>query len=191
MTLVGVAGVFCGGYRDMAAAILAGEVDTLLPQPKPVLMRLIARESFAHAFGDIATGLTLLATLSGLDCAHIPLAVVGVAVGLVVYVSAGITFASLAFWSAGARSFARDLTDFILMFSSYPGSLYSGTTKLIAFTILPAGFVVLAPVDLIREPTLAHLAIAVAAAIGYAAFAIFVFHLGLKRCQRIGAPSGN
>jgi ABC-2 family transporter protein len=119
MTVVGVAGVSCGGYRDMAAAILAGEVGTLLTQPKPVLMRLIARESFAHAFGDIATGLTLLATLSGLDCAHIPLAVVGVAVGLVVYVSAGITFASLAFWSAGARSFARDLTDFILMFSSH------------------------------------------------------------------------
>jgi ABC-2 type transport system permease protein len=191
MTVVGVAGVFCGGYRDMAAAILGGEVDTLLTQPKPVLMRLIARESFAHAFGDIATGLTLLATRSGLDCAHIPLAVVGVAVGLVVYVSAGITFASLAFWTAGARSFARDLTDFILMFSSYPGSLYSGATKLIAFTILPAGFVVLAPVDLIREPTLTHLAIAVAAAIGYAAFAIFIFHLGLKRCQRIGALSGN
>ena len=43
----------------------------------------------------------------------------------------------------GARSFARDLTDFMLLFSSYPGSIYSGATKLIAYSLLPAGFIVL------------------------------------------------
>ena len=51
-----------------------------------------------------------------------------------IYLSASVSFASLAFWIAGARSFARDLTDFLLLFSSYPGSIYSGATKLIAFT---------------------------------------------------------
>jgi ABC-2 type transport system permease protein len=91
---------------------------------------------------------------------------------------------------SGARSFSRELTDFMLLLSSYPGSIYSGTTKLIAFTILPAGFVVLAPVEFLREPTLAHLAVAVAAAAGYAAVAICVFHLGLKRYQRGGTPTG-
>jgi ABC-2 type transport system permease protein len=188
-TVVGVAGVFFGGYRDMAAAIVRGEVDALLTQPNPVLARLLARESLAHAWGDIATGVTLLATLAGLDAAHMPLAILGVALGLSVYVSASITFASLAFWISGARSFARDLTDFTLLLSSYPGSVYSGATKLIAYTILPAGFVVLAPMELLREPTLTHLGIAVAAAIGYAAIATSVFHLGLRRYQRAGAPA--
>jgi ABC-2 type transport system permease protein len=191
MTVVGVAGVFFGGYRDMAAAIIRGEPDALLTQPKPVLARLLARESFAHAWGDFITGVALLATLSGLDTAHLPLAILGIALGLTVYVSASITFASLAFWIAGARSFARELTDFMLLFSSYPGSVYSGATKVIAFTILPAGFVVLAPVDLLREPTLAHLGIAVAAAAGYAAVATFAFHAGLKRYQRGGTPTTN
>jgi ABC-2 type transport system permease protein len=113
----------------------------------------------------------------------------GIALGLAVYLSASITFASLAFWISGARSFARDLTDFMLLFSTYPGSVYSGATKLIAFTILPAGFIVLAPVELLREPTLAHLGVAVAAATGYAAVAWFVFHLGLRRYQRGGTPT--
>ena len=189
MTVVGVAGVFFGGYRDMAAAIIRGEPDALLTQPKPVLARLLAGESFAHAWGDVVTGVALLATLAGLDIARLPLAVLGVALGLSVYVSASITFASLAFWISGARSFARDLTDFMLLFSSYPGSVYSGATKVIAFTILPAGFIVLAPVELLREPTLAHLGIAVAAAAGYAAVALFVFHLGLRRYQRGGTPA--
>jgi ABC-2 type transport system permease protein len=190
MTVVGVAGVFFGGYRDMAAAIIRGEPDALLTQPKPVLARLLAGESFAHAWGDMVTGVALLATLAGLDIARLPLAMLGVALGLSVYLSASVMFASLAFWISGARSFARDLTDFMLLFSSYPGSVYSGATKIIAFTILPAGFIVLAPVELLREPSLAHLGIAVAAAVGYAVVAWFVFHLGLRRYQRGGTPAG-
>src|SRR5215470_4808534 len=82
MTAVGVAGVFFGGYRDMAAAILRGEADALLTQPKAVLPRLLARESLAHAWGDLVTGLAMLATLAGLDAARIPVAMLGVALGL-------------------------------------------------------------------------------------------------------------
>src|SRR5215470_6652378 len=189
MTVVGIAGILFGGYRDMAAAILRGEADALLTQPKPVLARLLARESLAHAWGDLVTGIAMLATLAGLDAARMPVAMLGVALGLTVYVSASVAFASLAFWIAGARSFARDLTDFLLLFSSYPGSIYSGATKLIAFTILPAGFVVLAPAELLREPTPVRLGIAAAAAVGYAGLAMFVFHVGLRRHQRGGTPT--
>lgn len=186
MMIVGVSGAFFGGYRDMAAAIVRGEADALLTQPKPVLARLLAHESSASAWGDIITGTALLATLAGLDAARIPLALLGVALGLTVYVSASVTFASLAFWLSGARSFARDLTDFVLLFSSYPGPVYSGATKVIAYTILPAGFVVLAPVELIREPTLVHLGTAMASAAGYAAVAAGAFRFGLRHYQRAG-----
>jgi len=189
MTVVGIAGVFFGGYRDMAGSILRGEADALLTQPKAVLPRLLARESLAHGWGDLVTGTAILATLAGLEAARLPLAMLGVVLGLVVYLSASVAFASLAFWIAGARSFARDLTDFLLLFSSYPGSIYSGLTKLIAFTILPAGFVVLAPVELVREPTPAHFVIAAAAAAGYASFAMLVFHIGLRRYQRGETPT--
>lgn len=92
--------------------------------------------------------------------------------------------------AAGAH-FARDLTDFLLLFSSYPGSIYSGATKLIAYTLLPAGFVMLAPVELLREPTPAHLAIVAAAAIGYAGLAALVFDMGLRRYQRGETPTSS
>src|SRR5262249_58791924 len=46
---VGAAGVFAGGYRDMAAAILREEIDVLLTQPRAGLPRLLARESLASA----------------------------------------------------------------------------------------------------------------------------------------------
>jgi ABC-2 type transport system permease protein len=191
MVVVGIAGIFFGGYRDMAAAIVRGEVDALLTQPRAILPRLLARESLAHAWGDLFTGSLLLATMARLDAQHLPLALLGIVLGLIVYVSAAVTFASLAFWMTGARSFARDLTDFVILLSSYPGSIYSGATKLIAYTILPAGFVVLAPLQLLREPSLAHLAVAAASAIGYASIAVLVFEIGLRRYQRGETPASS
>jgi ABC-2 type transport system permease protein len=59
-TLFGMATVFFGGYRDMAGAILRGDIDALLTQPKPVLPRLLARESIPSAWGDLITGVAIL-----------------------------------------------------------------------------------------------------------------------------------
>lgn len=184
MEIVAVSGVFFGGYRDMAATILRGELDSLLTQPKWVLPRLIARESIPSAWGDLAVGLMLLAAYAQISLAMLPLALIAFACGLTVYVSSGVLYASLAFWFSGARSFARDLTDFMLLFSSYPGSIYTGATRLVAYTILPAGFVVLTPVKLLRTPDALTFAIAVGAAALYAALALAAFHFGLKRYRR-------
>src|SRR5215472_14966555 len=143
MCIVAFAGVFFGGYRDMAATILRGELDSLLTQPKLVLPRLIARESIPSGWGDLVVGLLLLALYANLSFERLPAAIIGFTCGLTVYVASAVLYASLAFWFSGARSFARDLTDFMLLFSTYPGSIYTGATKLVAYTILPAGFVVL------------------------------------------------
>jgi hypothetical protein len=61
--------------------------------------------------------------LEGLDVERSELAVLSVLIGVIVYVSADVTIASLAFWISGARSFARDLTAFLLLLCSCPGSI--------------------------------------------------------------------
>ncbi len=190
MVVVGIGGVFFGGYRDMAATILRGEVDALLTQPKAVLPRLLARESIATAWGDLAMGIWMLFTFAALSWHDLPLVLIGLACGTTVYVASSVVYASLAFRFAGARSFARDLTDFMLLFSSYPGSIYSGATKIAAYTLVPAGFVVLAPVAFLRGPSLSTLAVMVGSALGYAAVAALLFHLGLGRYRRGLVPTG-
>jgi len=190
MIIVAVSGVFFGGYRDMAATILRGELDSLLTQPKLVLPRLIARESIPSAWGDLIVGLMLLSIFAHLTLTVLPAAIAALLCGLTVYVSSAVLYASLAFWFSGARSFARDLTDFMLLFSSYPGSIYTGATKFVAYTILPAGFVVLIPVRLLTQPGLGTLAIAVAAAAAYLALALVSFHAGLRRYRRGEVQAG-
>ncbi|MBV9044849.1 MAG: ABC-2 family transporter protein [Alphaproteobacteria bacterium] len=190
MLVVSISGVFFGGYRDMAATILRGEIDALLTQPKGVLLRLLARESIATAWGDLVMGIWMLITFAALSWSELPLVLLALVCGTTIYLSCAIAYASLAFWFAGARSFARDLTDFMLLFSSYPGSIFSGMTKVIAYTLLPAGFIVLTPVALLRAPTLASFAILIGATLGYASIAALLFHLGLRRYRQGLVPTG-
>lgn len=190
MMVVAISGVFFGGYRDMAATILRGEVDALLTQPRAVLPRLLARESIATAWGDLVMGAWLLVAFAGLGWHDLPLVILGLAAGTTVYVASAVAYASMAFWFAGARSFARDLTDFMLLFSSYPGSIYSGMSKVVAYTLLPAGFVVLTPVAMLREPSWQTLVIMLGSTLGYIVFAIALFGYGLRRYRQGLVSSG-
>ena len=61
--------------------------------------------------------------------------------------------------------------------------------KTIAFTLLPAGFVVLAPMGMVRDPGLQTLALVVFGAVVYAAIAVGLFHLGVARYRRGASPS--
>jgi ABC-2 type transport system permease protein len=188
MSIVGVAGIAFGGYRDMAATILSGEIDALLTQPRSVLARLLSRDSYPSAWGDLGTAIVILVAFAGLSWRDLPLFAAGWISGLIIYIAVAVTFASLAFWIAGARSLARDMTEFVILVSTYPGSIYSGASKLIAYTLLPAGFIVLTPVRLLRHPSLETLAVVIVAAVTYAAIAVCAFHLGLRRYRRGATP---
>lgn len=182
--VVGGVSVLAGGHRDLAARILSGEIDALLTQPQPVLPRLLASESIAHGFGDIFVGVALLTAFAGLRPRDLPLLAVAITVGWTILLSASVAFGSLAFWVRGARSFSRDLLEFLILLASYPGSIWSGPMKVIVYTLLPAGFVVLFPVGVLRAPSLEGAFILVASASAYAALALFLFHLGLRRYRR-------
>ena len=186
--LFGLATVFLGGYRDMANAILRGEPDALLTQPKPVLARLLARDSIPSAWGDLVTGLIVLTFSARLDLPGLALVIAAIAIGLVAWLATGVIFASLAFWFSGARTLSRELMDFTLLFATYPASIYSGWTRIVAFTIFPAGFVAIAPVTLVREPSLQAAAVAIGGAALYAALALVVFHAGLARYREGSSP---
>jgi ABC-2 type transport system permease protein len=182
---VGAAGVFAGGYRDLAAAILRDEVDALLTQPRAVLPRLLARESIASAWGDVIVGTVLLVSFAALHWWELPALVFALAASLAVFLATGVLVASLAFWVRGAHSFSRDVVDLVILLASYPGSIYSGALKLVVYTFVPAGFVVLVPVAFLREPSVEEAALLAGAAVVYTALAAAVFVSGLRRYRRV------
>jgi ABC-2 type transport system permease protein len=187
--LFGVSSVFLGGYRDLAGAILRGDIDPLLTQPCAVLPRLLARESIPSAWGDLLAGVAVLTFSARLDPAGLGLAALAVTVGAIVWLSTAVMFGCLAFWVAGSRTLSRDLMDFTLMVSMYPSSIYSGWTRILIFTVLPAGFIAVAPVDMVRSPSIRSFAVAAAATIGFPAVTCLIFGAGLTRYRRGQAPA--
>ena len=188
--LFGLATVFLGGYRDLAGAILRGDIDALLTQPGPILPRMLARESHPSAWGDIAVGVVVLAASAQLTLAGAGLAVAAVLAGVVVWISTAVIFSCLAFWISGARSLSRDLMDFTLMVSTWPSSIYSGWTRVLVFTLLPAGFIAITPAQLVRAPSLGSAGLCLAAVVVFPLAAVTVFAAGLRRYQRLGGQAG-
>src|SRR5262245_55689029 len=61
----GISVIFAGGVRELARAIDQGELDTLIVQPKPVLLHAVASRTIASGWGDLATGCAMLVAVGG------------------------------------------------------------------------------------------------------------------------------
>ena len=90
------------------------------------------------------------------------------------------------------RELGLDVSDFggnTILLSSYPGSIWYGPIKLMVFSLLPAGFIVLLPVQLLRVPDLQIVLALSVAAVGYLTVALLLFNAGLRRYRRGLAPA--
>ena len=57
----GLAVTFAGGVRHLGRFIDEGELDTLLTQPRPVLLYALGLRSQASGFGDVLSGIAFIA----------------------------------------------------------------------------------------------------------------------------------
>jgi ABC-2 type transport system permease protein len=179
----GAAVVFAGGMRDLSRTIVDGDLDAFLTQPKSALLHLTASRTFASGWGDLCSGFAFL-LLSGLvDAKSLPLAGVAILCSATVFVASGIVIHSLAFWLGRIEPVARQMWDFLVTFSTYPPTLFSGALKLVLFTLLPAGFIGYLPAELVRDFGWGGLLAAVGGAAAYMLLAIAVFHAGLRRYE--------
>lgn len=87
----------------------------------------------------------------------------------------------LVFWLPRAAPFCEDLFQMFLMVAFYPQHGFSFLVRLVLFTLIPAGFVTMLPVEAVRDGDALKLLAVLAAAAFYAALAVLVFERGLKR----------
>jgi len=182
-TAFGLSVALAGGVRDLSRSIVDGDIDTLLTQPKNVLVQAAASRSLANGWGDVASGVTLLGLGGYLTLGHLPVLVVGIGLSFVVLTASGIILHCSAFWLGRVESLARTLYEFLITFSLYPPSLFGGAVKVLLFTVLPAGFVSHLPVELLRDFDWGDAALATAGAAFYAWLAGFVFARGLSHYE--------
>jgi len=177
----GAAVTLAGGVRHLGRFIDEGELDTLLTQPKPVLVHALGLRLQASGFGDALSGIVFIAYSGQVSWRALPVVVLAIVASALVLVASGIVFFSLAFWLGRVETVARQLWDLLITFSLYPEPLFGGVLRLALFTLLPAGFVGYVPARFVQMPSIADGVLLTAAAAGYLAIGVAVFNRGLRR----------
>ena len=173
----GIAMIVGGGVPDLARRIDDGDLDNMLTAPKSVLVQAVAAETRPMGWGDLASGVILVA-FGGHLSPWLPVALV---LAGITFLACGVVLHSAAFWLRQIGGLARQATEFVIAFSVYPPSLFGSGLKVLLYTVLPAGFVSYLPVELVRDFDATTLGIAIAGTTAYAAFAVWLFHRGLRR----------
>jgi ABC-2 type transport system permease protein len=177
----GVAVTIAGGVRHLGRLIDEGGLDTLLSQPKPVLLHAIGLRSQASGIGDLISGIGFIVCSRQVSWHALPIVALAIVASAIVVIASGIVFCALAFWLGSVDTLARQLCDLVITFALYPESLFGGALRFVLFTILPAGFVGYVPSQLVLNPSIGRALLLAAAAGVYLGAAIAVFNRGLDR----------
>lgn len=177
----GVMVVFAGGVRQISRWIDEGELDPLLVQPKATWLYAVGSRSQPSGVGDVVSAVFFLAASGRVHLGNLWLAVCCVLCGACVFLGSALAFYSLAFWVSRTETLSRQLVDFLVMFTFYPDSLFSGALRVVLYTVLPAGFITYLPVRLIRDGTLVWLPVLLLAAAGAITLGVSVFQRGVRR----------
>ena len=178
---VGLTITVAGGVRYLGQFIEEGELDTLLVQPPPVLLYAVGMRSQSSGFGDMVSGLILIALSGHVTWIDTPRVVVAIVAAALVFAASGILFFSVAFWLGKSDTVARQMWELVITFSLYPEPLFGGVLRLVLFTVIPAAWVGYMPAHVARQASASQLLLLVSAAAAYTVLAAGTFPCGLRR----------
>ena len=134
---VGSSLFLAGGMRDIARAIVDGNLDVHLGRPTHPLPSLIFSRSIPAGLGDMATALLFWFTIGGQSLTNLPsLLLIGTAAAFV-FVATNTIVQSAAFWISGMVQLAEEVLSLMILVSAYPQHTFGFALKLVLYTSLP------------------------------------------------------
>lgn len=175
------------GVRRLGERIHGRDLDPLLVQPGPVVVRILFARIHPPLLGDLAFGPVLfaLATAGGAPASMWARYAAVVLLASVVVVAFNVAWESLAFWSEAGSEVAGVAFTAITVLGTYPAAIYSGIVKVIVFTVVPAAFIGTIPAQVVLDPSPALVLALLAAAVVSATVALLIFQAGLRRYMRL------
>ncbi|WP_160647901.1 ABC transporter permease [Chengkuizengella marina] len=179
----GIAFMLFGNGTRLSSSIEEGQMDYYLALPRNVQLYALASRSSVGAIGDIMFGVsmfilaghyTIQAILLWMLCSLF------VASIIVSYVS---ILSSTAFWIGRASILTEQGTNALLTFSMYPTKIFEGLGYFLIFTIIPAGFISVVPVEIISEINVSKLVMLGFVTIILLVISIIMFNRGLRKYE--------
>ena len=172
-----------GNAPKLAALIMNGGLDAYLSMPRNVLLHVCISATDPTAWGDFLFGLGVFLLVlhpTPLQAALFLLLAMMVAL---IFASFVIILGSTAFFLGNTDGLTQQLLGALITFSTYPMNIFSGTVRLLLFTIIPAGFISFVPLQLLKQFTWLLLGGMVGFTALIAAVAVGIFSLGLHRYE--------
>lgn len=175
--------LFAANSFELSSLIAEGQLDYYLALPKNALLHvLISRMDFS-GMGDLVFGLTIGALGCAATGAAYSLFLVMMVNAAAIMVGFFVIVHSLAFFLGRSEMLSRQISESLLSFSMYPGGIYRGLARFLIFYIIPAGFMVHLPVEILRAFDRQSVLHTFAATVVIWILAITVFHAGLRRYE--------
>lgn len=188
----GLGHLFAGNTGPHLAYVIAqGRLDYYLVLPKNLLLHVIFSRMQVSATGDISFGIMAFffaGRLQLLDWLYFFAASIPAAFILVGF---AVIAGSLAFFIGNAQYASQQITNSILTFAMYPNTLFSGASRFLLYTMIPAFFVGAVPVDIVKRHDFSlFLALCAVASLIWL-LAILIFYGGLRRYESGSAINVN
>ena len=183
-------GLAAGGYGishfffkesfKLSDNINSGKLDNYLIQPKNVLLSLITSNVEVSALGDLLYGIILL-FFYGFNIKVLLLFILfSITSGLIITSIAVIT-GSFSFWFGKSDVFADTVNGLMTNFATYPEGIFNGIIKTLFYTIIPLGFSIYLPIQIMSCFNLFNTIVVILITIFLVILAFIVFYRGLRK----------
>jgi ABC-2 type transport system permease protein len=174
-----VLGLFTNARR-LPTLVEDGSLEEVLALPVSPLPHLLVRRVDVVNLGDVAFGVVLFLVAGHPSPQRILVFVAGVLASALLLTGFLVLVGCLTFLGTPGR--VSDLgLEAVLLLSSYPADVFTGATKALLYSALPAAFVSAVPARLIDDFDLTDAGLLLAVAVGFASLGWAAFHAGLRR----------
>ncbi len=180
-----------GNAMQLSRIIAQGQLDYYLALPRSVLLSVLASRMVNSALGDMTYGMVTYLFTGRFSLPEIALWLMSSGLAAVIFVMTFTFFHSLTFWLGNASNLAEQAANAVLTFAMYPSDIFQGAIRFVLFTIIPAAFVGIVPLNVVRNVDwngLIGLAV-VAAVITF--ISSRMFYIGLRRYESGSAINVN
>jgi ABC-2 type transport system permease protein len=188
----GLAHMFAGNTRQYLAYLIAqGRLDYYLVFPRNLLLHVIFSRMIISTIGDVSFAVIAYTFTGRFHPIEIALFLISAVLAALIYIAYSIIAGSLAFYMGNAQYTSQQMTGVMLTFALYPNSLFSGLSRFLLYSLIPAAFVGAMPVEIVRGRDGSLLLVLIGVTVVMWAIAIAVFYLGLRRYESGSAINVN
>ncbi len=180
----GIGSMFAGNTgANLTYLIAQGRLDYYLVLPRNLMLHVIFSRMNVSAIGDVIFGIITLFITGFYRPMELLLFFAVCIPAALIYTGFSTIAGSLAFYMGNAQYASRQMTNVLLTFSTYPHTLFSGTVRLLLYTLIPAFFIGAIPVQIIKTGNGMLLLALWGVAFLMWGVATAVFYIGLRRYE--------